>query len=117
MERKPTCIICPLGCELTVQTEDKKVLDVKGNTCPRGERYAVKEVTAPERTLTTIMCASDGQMVPVKTDRPVPYDKLFDCMRAVNEKTLVFHKYCRIIFNHPSHCKKQSSNQCWNENK
>ena len=35
MVRKLTCIICPLGCELTVQTEGKNVVDVKGNTCPK----------------------------------------------------------------------------------
>jgi len=82
------CTVCPRGCSITVNMLGDGTYDVQGNTCPRGEKYAIKEVTAPERTLTTIMCASNGQMVPVKTDRPVPYDKLFDCMRAVNEKTL-----------------------------
>ena len=45
MERKLTCIICPLGCELRVETEDKKVISVSGNTCPRGKVYAENECT------------------------------------------------------------------------
>ncbi|MBQ5649116.1 MAG: NAD(FAD)-dependent dehydrogenase, partial [Clostridia bacterium] len=33
MERKLTCIICPLGCPLTVELADGKVVKVTGNTC------------------------------------------------------------------------------------
>jgi CxxC motif-containing protein len=47
------CIMCPLGCEMTVTVEDGAVTDVKGNTCPRGAQYAKDEVTAPKRMLTS----------------------------------------------------------------
>ena len=30
------CIMCPLGCEMTVTIEDGAVTSVTGNTCPRG---------------------------------------------------------------------------------
>ena len=36
MERKLTCIVCPLGCELTVKTEGKCIVAVAGITCPKG---------------------------------------------------------------------------------
>ena len=62
---------------------------VTGNTCKRGERYAVQEVTAPQRTLTTTMYAKGGVIVPVKTDRPVPREKLSSCMKVINCKTLI----------------------------
>ena len=46
-----TCISCPLGCPLKVETDNEgKVLSVTGNTCKRGEDYGRKEVTAPTRS-------------------------------------------------------------------
>lgn len=79
------CTICPMGCKITVDTE----LKTTGNTCKRGEKYAIQEVTAPERTLTTTMYAEGGVLVPVKTDRPVPREKLSACMKEINCKTLI----------------------------
>ena len=47
--RELTCISCPLGCPLKVETDENgAVLQVTGNTCKRGEIYGKKEVTAPE---------------------------------------------------------------------
>ena len=46
--RELTCISCPLGCPLKVETDENgAVLQVTGNTCKRGEVYGKKEVTAP----------------------------------------------------------------------
>ncbi len=84
MERKLTCIICPLGCELTVQTEGKNVIDVKGNTCPRGKVYAENECTNPQRTITSTVRCSDGCLVSVKTDKPIPKEKMLECMAVIN---------------------------------
>ena len=79
------CTICPMGCQMTVDS----AMNVTGNTCKRGEKYALQEVTAPERTLTTTMYAEGGVLVPVKTDRPVPREKLSSCMKKINCKTLI----------------------------
>jgi len=50
IERKLTCIVCPLGCELVVTLEENRVLEVRGNTCKRGEAYAQTSVpTQKER--------------------------------------------------------------------
>ena len=93
------CTICPMGCKIQVEaltTEEshpekpaQPAFRVTGNTCKRGERYAVQEVTAPQRTLTTTMYAKGGVIVPVKTDRPVPREKLSSCMKVINCKTLI----------------------------
>ena len=84
MERKLTCIICPLGCDLIVQLENNQVSDVKGFTCPRGKAYAENECTNPQRTVTsTVMCA-DRSLVSVKTDRPIPKEKMSECMARIN---------------------------------
>ena len=84
-----TCIICPMGCRLEAQCETLadgtlSVTSVTGNTCPRGKQYAIDECTNPVRTITTTARTSDGGVIPVKTDRPIPKDLMFECMREVD---------------------------------
>jgi CxxC motif-containing protein len=85
MKRELTCIVCPKGCQLPVELEGKKILSVEGYTCKRGLAYAEAECTAPMRTLTTTAAVVGGGVVPVKTDRTIPKELLFDCMKAINE--------------------------------
>ena len=85
MEKKLTCIICPLGCALTVETEGKKVISVTGNTCPRGRQYAESECTDPKRTVTSTVKCIDGSLVSVKTDTPIPKEKMTECMTLINK--------------------------------
>ena len=85
MIRELTCIDCPKGCQLKVELdENKKVLSVTGNTCKRGEVYANTECTAPMRTITTTAAVIGGGVVPVKTDKTVPKEMMFDCMKVIN---------------------------------
>ncbi len=80
-----TCIGCPLGCQITVELEDSSVKSVTGNTCPRGDAYARKEVTAPARIVTTTVRVSGGEIpvVSVKTAGEIPKGKIYDCVRAL----------------------------------
>ena len=74
MEQSITCINCPMGCRMTVTlSPEGMVLSVSGNTCPRGEKYAVQECTEPVRMITAVIPV-EGSCVPlsVKTARPVP---------------------------------------------
>lgn len=82
-----TCIGCPLGCPLTVSLEGNEVTDVKGNTCPKGEAYAKKEVTNPTRIVTSTVRVSGGScpMVSVKTASDIPKDKIFECVEALKD--------------------------------
>ena len=84
MKRELTCIVCPIGCSLVAEIEDGKVIAVKGNTCPRGKVYAENECTNPTRTITTTVRLSNGEILPVKTDRPIAKDKMFDAMKIIN---------------------------------
>lgn len=80
-----TCIVCPMGCSLTVEQEDNgEVISVSGNTCKRGENYGKNEVTNPVRTLTATVRTEDGRLLPVKTDRPIPKGKMLVAMQTVN---------------------------------
>lgn len=81
------CVSCPMGCPITVELDGQgKVLDVKGNTCPRGKSYAVTECTAPTRMLTSTVKVKGGRtaMVPVKTSKPIPKGMMFDIMKEIN---------------------------------
>ena len=86
MKRELTCIVCPKGCNLTVDFENEKVLSVTGNTCPRGAKYAEKECISPERTITSTVRCNNGKVVSVKTSQPIPKDKMFECMEIINKK-------------------------------
>ena len=85
MERKLTCIVCPLGCTLTVQTEGKQIIGITGNTCPRGKVYAENECKNPQRTVTSTVKCTDGSLVAVKTDRTIPKEKVSECMTLINQ--------------------------------
>ena len=84
MIRELTCIVCPKGCQLKVELEGKKVLSVTGNTCKRGVTYAEAECVSPMRTLTTTAAVEGGGVVPVKTDKTIPKELLFEAMKEVN---------------------------------
>ena len=85
MIRELTCIVCPKGCQLKVELDGKKVVKVEGYTCKRGLAYAESECVAPMRTLTTTAPVEGGGVVPVKTNKPVPKELLFECMAEVNK--------------------------------
>lgn len=88
--RNIICINCPLGCPMTVTVENGQVTAVTGNTCKRGESYAVKEITAPARTVTSTVRIQGGVLpvVAVRTKTDIPKEKIMDCMREINAVTL-----------------------------
>lgn len=80
------CIVCPFGCRMKVKKIGNKVV-VAGNKCPRGEKYAIEEATMPTRTVTTSIKTANG-VASVKTDKPVPKDKIKEVLSVI-EKTYV----------------------------
>ncbi len=83
--RELICIGCPMGCPLTVTMEGNEVTEVKGNTCPKGDAYARKEVTNPTRIVTTTVKVAGGKvpMINVKTAQDIPKGKIFECVAAL----------------------------------
>lgn len=81
--REMVCIVCPRGCRLKV---DETTLEVTGNTCPRGAEYGRAEVTHPTRTVTGTVAVTGGihPRLSVRTDRPVPKEKMFEVMAALH---------------------------------
>ncbi len=87
-----SCTTCPAGCTLTVTIgDDNQVAKVTGNTCPRGEAFAIKEWTDPVRTLTSTVFAQIGEeefLIPVKTKEPISRKLVDKAMEEINELTL-----------------------------
>ena len=83
--RELTCIVCPKGCPMKVTLEGKEILNIEGFTCPRGKQYATNECTHPMRTLTSTVRTSKGGVVAVKTDKAIPKELVFNCMKEINK--------------------------------
>ena len=83
MIKEMICIQCPRGCHLSINRE---TLAVTGHSCPRGEKYAISELTHPERTLTTTVRVIGGHIAraSVRSDKPLPKEKLFEAMDIIN---------------------------------
>lgn len=88
MKRDLICIICPKGCNLSIEMDGTNVISVSGNTCKRGTEYAINECTNPVRCVTSTMKTKDGETVSVKTDRAIPKDKVFEVMKIINKHTI-----------------------------
>ena len=71
------CISCPAGCHLEI-SRDADRIEVSGNRCPRGEKYAVTELTDPRRVVTAVVFSGDGKRkcIPVRSTAPVPMGEI-----------------------------------------
>ena len=85
MKRELTCIVCPVGCSLIAEIDNGKVISVTGNTCPRGKAYAETECITPMRTITTTVRCKNCKILPVKTNRTIPKEKILDAMKIINK--------------------------------
>jgi CxxC motif-containing protein len=85
--REMVCISCPIGCRLTLYTDENEELVVKGNRCPRGKEYAREEYFAPKRivTATARTASSTFPRVPVRTDAPLPKEHIDALLKDVYE--------------------------------
>ena len=81
------CIVCPKGCVMKVDREEDGTITVTGNSCPRGEAFALQELTAPKRTIcSTVRTAfPDTPVLPVRVSTDIPKDRIFDVMNAIND--------------------------------
>lgn len=72
---------------MTAEKKDGKVV-VEGAACPRGEAYAVAELTAPVRMVTaTVRVAGMRKPLPVKTRTAVPKAKISEVVSAISQTT------------------------------
>ena len=88
--RNLTCIGCPLGCAITATPAADGTYEIKGYTCKRGLEYAKKELTCPQRTVTSTVRVSGGaaNVVSVRTASDVPKDAVWEVMKVINSLTV-----------------------------
>lgn len=84
---KTVCIMCPLGCELTIE-QNKSEVKVSGNTCIRGAEYGKSEILNPVRNISTLVKIKDGRVVPVKLTASIPKNKIKKCLDIIAKLNL-----------------------------
>ena len=92
---KLVCINCPRGCHLDVENNNGEI-KVTGNFCPRGEKYALNEITNPTRVITSTVKVNNrtDTVVSVKTNIAVSKKMIFEFMNIIN--TLSVDAPCHI---------------------
>ncbi len=85
MNKEIICTVCPRGCHITVKGDGKNINSVEGYICKRGLTYAENEYTNPVRILTTTVkvAGSDYELLPVRSEKPLPKNKIFKCMEII----------------------------------
>ena len=95
MKKEFTCIVCPNGCDITVETvestkervcENDRPYVITGAACKRGEAYVLQELTDPRRTISTSVLVKNGEMplVSVRLTRPIPLEKIPQAVREIH---------------------------------
>ena len=94
MKRKElTCIVCPNGCPLEIDFEEKpaiQVIQIEGHTCDKGPKWAEQELTRPMRTIAGNIQVENGDfpLVSVRTDAPIPKNSIFQVMKEIQSTTV-----------------------------
>jgi len=78
-----------MGCPLRLEHEGTTIVEVSGNECKRGAKYAQQEFTEPRRGLSTTVAIANGQWerLPVKTIIPVHKDRVLEAAREIHRLT------------------------------
>lgn len=87
MKKKIICIECPKGCVLSIDLQNDEIMSIDGNECPKGQEYALSEIKNPLRMFTSSVL-TEGlslKMIPVRTDKPIPKDKLFTAIKEIKK--------------------------------
>ncbi|CUX51725.1 DUF1667 domain-containing protein [Clostridium sp. C105KSO13] len=87
MLKELTCIMCPVGCDLEIKITDGKIIDITGNSCPKGRDYACQEITSPMRNIATSVLVNGGDqpLVSVRLDQPIEKDQIFKVMSKIKK--------------------------------
>lgn len=87
MKKEIICTVCPRGCHIMVEGEGDNIISVEGNACKRGLTYASAEFSHPVRILTTTVKikGESHDLLPVRSQSPIPREKLFECMDVIRK--------------------------------
>ena len=82
-----TCIGCPIGCPLQLQHNGDEIMEISGNECDRGAKYARQEFTDPRRDLSTtvVITGAGWQRLPVKVTGAIGKDRVLEAAREIHQ--------------------------------
>ena len=89
-EKKITCIVCPIGCKISIKTDGTQFEVKDGNKCDKGIEYARNEALDPRRMLTTLILVKGGEwpLASVKSTQPIPRNRLFPVLKEIKQITI-----------------------------
>jgi len=82
-----TCLGCPIGCALELRHEGDAIVEVRGNRCERGVKYARQEFNDPRRGLSTTVriVGARWARLPVKVTQPIPKHRVLEAARLIHQ--------------------------------
>lgn len=91
MKKEYTCIICPNGCEIEVETAGPELVSIAGAACSRGEEFVKQELINPQRNIATSLFVENGNipLVSVKLTNPVPKAHMLAVVQEIKKTTLL----------------------------
>ena len=87
MKKIFTCIICPNGCEIEVELNNKEIINMEGASCKKGKEYINQELINPQRNISSSVkvIVGDLEIVSVRLNKSIPKDKIFDVMEEIKK--------------------------------
>lgn len=86
--KKVVCIVCPIGCSMLIMATDGSYqeAEVKGNRCPKGKEYGIRELLNPTRVLTSTVKIKNAHLrrLPVKSNKAIDKDLILKCIDELN---------------------------------
>lgn len=79
------CTGCPLGCRLELDVVEGDVVEVRGNSCRKGDNFARQEHIDPRRSVTTTVAIANAAWprLPVKTSADIPKALMTEVCRVL----------------------------------
>lgn len=79
-----------MSCSLELTEDDGEVLEVRGNECKVGVRYAEEEFKDPRRVVTTTVTVENGilPLLPVRSEEAIPKNLAGEAVRVLAELVL-----------------------------
>ena len=99
MKKEIICTVCPRGCHIEVIGNGETVESAEGYGCKRGLEYAENEYAHPVRILTTTVKLDgiDNDLLPVRSEKPLPKEKLFECMEVIKKVSVKTPVNCNDV--------------------
>lgn len=90
MLREFTCIMCPQGCDISVELDGTTITGITGNKCAKGEAYVTQEIENPMRNIATSVLIDGGELplASVRLSNVIPKDRIFDVMAEIRRVEL-----------------------------